>query len=268
MSGPTATDSALLDPDSPSEFVWLKSFRVDIADEKGNPQPLEFLCHSWLMAEKELLTVSQGRAEMNLPEGFGIRIRNHGAVELLAQALNNGKNVDKELIYKLSVGYIDDAAALRQGLRELTSQTLAVYAKDAGQDGHHHHHHAAADSAAYPEDPVHFEVPPGKHEFASTFVSAFSGRVHYIKLHLHPYGRSIAWVDKTDGKVLWKGYARNATDRVALLSTDEYSSVEGFPFVQGHTYQLVADYDNTSRNPIDAMAVLRIYVERSGAGAR
>ena len=46
-----------------------------------------------------------------------------------------------------------------------------------------------------------------------------------------------------------------------LLGTDSYSSTTGFPIYKNHDYELITVYDNPTGHDIDAMAVLRLYVQ-------
>lgn len=280
MTGPLKEETTTLGAPSTSP-IWLKSFRVDVEDERGRPERLEYLCHSWLMLtemgpkDQALLTVSQGLAEMKFPEGFAIRTpQKKENIRLLAQALNNNEKIDKKLTYKLTVSYLDDDVARRLKIRPLRTSTVAVLSKQ-GLAATAHDRHAMMGGTgsddkecpdAHSKDPVHFEVPPGRHEYKTPIdpESLFVGKeliVHYIKLHLHPYGESITLTDKTTGKILWKGKAKNATDRAALVSTDEYSSKKGFRMIPTHAYEISSVYDNKSNGPIDAMAVLRLYSE-------
>jgi hypothetical protein len=84
--------------------------------------------------------------------------------------------------------------------------------------------------------------------------------IHFIKLHLHAYGESLALIDKTDGKTLWKGWGESDVAQDALTKTDFYSSTEGLKIKASHQYELVTVYNNTTKHPVDAMAVLRLYV--------
>ena len=74
----------------------------------------------------------------------------------------------------------------------------------------------------------------------------------------------MALFDKTVNKLVWKGGARNHPERAHIVSIDSYSSTTGIPVYADHQYELVTTYNNPTAGNIDAMAVMRIFVERTG----
>ena len=89
----------------------------------------------------------------------------------------------------------------------------------------------------------------------------FDGLIHFIKIHLHPYGESVALIDKTTGQVVWKGNAINHPDRAQIVDIDSYSSTTGIPIYKDRNYELVTTYNNPTAQTVDAMAVMRVFVE-------
>ena len=109
----------------------------------------------------------------------------------------------------------------------------------------------------------HWLVPPGRQVLRSDVepgVIEFDGLIHFMKLHLHPYGESVTLIDKTAGEEVWKGYAKNHPERAHLIDVDFYSSTTGIPIYKDRDYELVTVYNNPTDHPIDAMAVMRLYV--------
>jgi len=109
----------------------------------------------------------------------------------------------------------------------------------------------------------HWLVPPGRQVLRSDVepgVVQFDGMIHFIKIHLHPYGESVTLVDKTTGEEVWKGSATNHPERAHLTEIEFYSSTIGIPVYHDRDYELVTVYDNTTDEDIDAMAVMRIFV--------
>ena len=229
--------------------------------------------------DQHMMTVSEGLDEMKFPPGFAAKVENTPSnAYILAQALNNNDNIDKNLSYKLTVGYLDDAAAEKYKIQPLRTVSVAVMGKDAekvnggksseicrGQDEY------ASPTVGKGVTPsvVHFDVPPGRHEYRSLIDKGSSfylgGTIHYIKLHLHPYGESISLVDKTAGKTLWQGKVSTAAGRAALTDVDYYSSAEGIVIDTTHDYEVVSVYNNTTNKLTDAMAVLRVYISGGAA---
>ena len=109
----------------------------------------------------------------------------------------------------------------------------------------------------------HWLVPPGRQVVRSDVRAGaiqFDGMIHFIKIHLHPYGESVALVDKATGEEVWKGRANNHPERAHLLAVDSYSDTAGIPIHRERDYELITVYDNPTDRPIDAMAVMRLYV--------
>lgn len=273
MTGPVVRGNATLEGP-----VWVTGFRVDVVNEKGERESPEYLCHAWVtlghrfeLADQKTMTISEGLEEMVFPQGFAIRVEDApGNLSLLAQALNNNEKVDKNLSYKLTVSYVDDDTAKKQGLRHLRTISVAVMAKDANPEGSSEicrtqDEAAGVSMMAGGKSLVHFDVPPGRHAYKSIIPrdSPFyaGGTIHYIKLHLHPYGESITLADKTTGETLWSGKAQMAENGRALLTdTDFYVSAEGLKIDTSHEYEISSVYNNTTDRVTDAMAVLRLYV--------
>lgn len=277
MTGPSKSGQVTIGDKETSKNIWIKSFRVDVEGDKGESVSSEYLCHSWVvlgkpqLGDQRLMTVSQGLEEMKFPQGFAIKAENAaGNASILAQALNNNDDINKNLSYKLTVHYLTDTDAEKYALKPLRTVTVAVMAKDTNtprtesgdicttQDGMLEPMPAGMSSL------VHFNVPPGRHEYKSPVARTnpiyMGGNIHYIKLHLHPYGESVTLTDKTDGKTVWHGKTLKDANKAALTDADFYSSVDGIRIDPAHEYEITTVYNNTSGAVTDAMAVLRLYV--------
>jgi hypothetical protein len=66
--------------------------------------------------------------------------------------------------------------------------------------------------------------------------------------------------DATTGEVIWSGKVQNHSEKAAVLSTEYYSSAKGIPVFKDHRYELTTVYDNPTKNDIDAMGALWMYV--------
>ncbi len=277
MTGPSKTGLVTIGADEKSKNIWIKSFRVDVEGENGESVSSEYLCHSWVvlgkpqLGDQRLMTVSQGLEEMKFPQGFAIKAENAANnASILAQALNNNDDINKNLSYKLTVHYLSDADAQKYALKPLRTVTVAVMAKDTDtapansgdicttQDGMLEPMPAGMSSL------VHFNVPPGRHEYKSpverTNPIYMGGTIHYIKLHLHPYGESVTLTDKTAGTTVWHGKTLKDANKAVLTDADFYSGIEGIKIDPAHEYEITTVYNNTSNAVTDAMAVLRLYV--------
>jgi hypothetical protein len=273
MTGPVKTQTIWLGQGNKQKQLWIKKFKVETLNESGAQESNEFLCHAWGTVSDqgdEKFTISQGLSEMVYPDGYAMRVENQANnFNLLVQALNNGQGVNKTLQYRFTISYYEDDPA-PFGIKELHLKTVSVidpkYSR--GSSGSVKPGNGKGKIERYPRDPVHFDVPRGRHEYRTSleqesYNQKFSSNtvVHFIKLHLHPYGQSVELRDKTANKTVWKGYAKNAVGRPAILETEDYSSAEGIKIFKDHDYEVITVYDNKSGKVIDAMAVLRIYAE-------
>lgn len=113
------------------------------------------------------------------------------------------------------------------------------------------------------ENTIHWMVPPGKHSYRTEVTPQlnlpFSTTLHYVTGHLHPFGKSMRLVDMDTGKTVCEITSRNRTDRLGVVWMSEIKSQQGIPLRKDGRYELVADYDNTTDAPIDAMAILYVY---------
>jgi hypothetical protein len=281
MQGPKSIKSFQLKTESDNTRVWIRRYKIDVLDAVAGLESTEFLCHAWLMADSGVrpaasahrgarggrdpslfLTISQGFEDMHFPDGFAVEFDSIDVsrVGLLTMAVNNNHDeIDKEVRFRASIDYLDDQAAVALGIKVLTGFQLHARQKVAEVTAVHHHRGGSMRARATTD---HWLVPPGRQVLRSDVSPGaieFNGTVHFIKIHLHPYGESVALIDKATGEEVWKGSARNHTERAHLLGVDFYSSTTGIPIYGDHDYELVTVYDNPTDQPIDAMAVMRLY---------
>lgn len=275
MTGPVMRQQVQVEGEG---MRWVTGMHAEVLDKSGAQLPSEYLCHAWVIfggatgADQKMLTISEGLDSMSFPKGFAVPVSGKGRdAALLAQALNGDEHANLDLSYKLVIDSVDDAAAKKLNLRPLRTISLAVMAKDANPSGsseicrtQDETENILPAGKGMEKSVVHFDVPPGRHEYRSTLPKDspiyLGGTIHYIKLHLHPYGLLVALVDKTTGKTLWQGEAKTVPGRGVLTDIDYYSSETGIPIDTSHEYEIVSVYDNTLDHVTDAMAVLRVYI--------
>ena len=119
----------------------------------------------------------------------------------------------------------------------------------------------------------HWNIPPGRHVYRHRLERMveripFDTRAHYIFAHLHPFGESLELIDLTTGESVFKAIATNYSDQVAVEKITHYSSEEGLPILRHHDYEIVAIYNNTTRQEIDSMAVMYLYLRDSNRAIR
>ncbi len=122
------------------------------------------------------------------------------------------------------------------------------------------------------DNTIHWMVPPGRHSYRTDVTAQmelpFDTTAHLITGHLHPYGTSMRLVDKQSGKVVFEITSQNFTDKIGVQRMSEIFSTEGVSIRKGGQLELVADYENTTDHPIDAMAIMYLYLAESPGGNR
>ena len=255
----------------PDSVIWVRSMSVEMVDAESEDISAEFLCHAWLSYRSPkgggMLTVSQGTESVILPEGFAFPVPNkaENRVMLIGMVENNNYEViDQLAAMKYTIGYYTEDDAKELGLRAL--KPLNMVARPHAKAVHPSQHLAAGMHSH------HWLVPPGRHTYRSTVIRPMfqspgnplgigtNTRIHFMRVHLHGYGESVALLDKTTGETIWTGYAKNADGLRQITQSDVYSSVEGVPLHRDHDYELEIVYNNPTDEPIDAMGAFRAFV--------
>lgn len=111
---------------------------------------------------------------------------------------------------------------------------------------------------------IHWMVPPGKHTYRAEITQQlnlpFDTTAHYITGHLHPMGTRLVLRDLDTEATVFEIDAKCMKDRLGVLEMSIIKSIEGIPIYTDHRYELIADYHNTSNEPVDAMAILYFYL--------
>lgn len=114
-----------------------------------------------------------------------------------------------------------------------------------------------------PDHTVHWMVPPGRHRYRSDVSRQlqlpFDTTVHYATGHLHPSGVSLTLIDLETSETLFHITGRGFPNRTGVAHMSEYSSATGVPLHRDGRYELIAEYDNRTDAPIDAMGILYLY---------
>lgn len=114
------------------------------------------------------------------------------------------------------------------------------------------------------DNTVHWMVPPGKHSYvtdvSTQFDLPFDTTAHYVTGHLHPYGRRMRLVEKDTKRVVFEITSEDFPDKVGVRRMSDITARAGVPLLKDGRFELVADYDNTTTRPIDAMAIMYLYL--------
>jgi hypothetical protein len=239
--------------------------------------------------DPRLFTLIQGRNEVGLPAGFAFPVTGAEALRFDTMVINeNVEELPLELVVETIVEYALDHE-LAERPQPLFKRRLFTYLEVAAEgEGHgdeRAHHHGAARSnsgldtaekasSLYGRDTAgheytfHWLVEPGRHEYTSEVTDQlalpFSTTLHYATAHLHPYGESARIVDRASGETVLELRARQLEGRVGIAEMEEYSSTTGLLFDAERRYDLVIVYDNTTEQPIDAMAIVYLFLHDRG----
>ena len=241
------TEPFEIEPFSTEESVWVIGWRTKAVDETGGFLPDDIQCHT-ILSDHPLFQEVDKPFEgictdgftpvFKFPEGYGLRVRK-GRRLSFQPMFNNRHDEGCQVRMQLEVDYVPESE-LKGPMRTLHCWALSViypdmYWVDAGERN---------------ETKREFEFP-------------FTGRVHAIGGHIHPYGEYLELKRVKDGKVMFTAHLHKA-ERLADQRLDTYASTEGFFVREGETYLMTAVYENPTDKEIDAMGGFFIFFDPEG----
>lgn len=232
----------------------------------------------------KLFTLIQGQEEIRLPEGFGIPVLSNEPLVFHSMVINNNEITEPvDVKVKTVFEFVRESDA-RGAVRPLFRTGAAMQVPVDQSEGEPEH---GGECSTLPEQEAHLAanakpvtaisthekgflqsghwlVPPGRHEYRYEIEGGipvpFDTTAHYIAVHLHAYGESLELRDLTTDETLFLSRAENYGDRIGVADLEFYSNAEGIPIHEDHDYELVAIYNNTTDEPIDAMAIIYMYL--------
>ena len=179
MLGPwTRTYLTLEDPQK-SPSVWITGYRAEVLENGTGQASQEFMCHTKMDTVpipgapvsaggvESFFVISQGQKEIRFPKGFALRLKNPADRRFDVNAMvlnNNDPMIHKNLDFKATISYVDEATALKEKMIPLALVSGSVYCP-------------VVDNPAYPGVPLceaatdegpnakitgHWLVPPGR----------------------------------------------------------------------------------------------------------
>ena len=299
MQGPYRVLKVQLTDSTSHELVWVVGYEAAIVDaDSREPKSSEFMCHSNMdldMARhrqifrwqkypsRRLFTLSEGQTEVRLPDGFGIPLRSDEPLSVTAQVLNhNYRGAPVRVRQRVTVHYIRDASIrtplvplYQRGINTLVRLDGPGGAYNTDVDEHAAHRHGGAEGMGADTIPYrdkqgrtfagHWVVKPGR-DTRRTPINGWlqmqeDMKVHYVSVHLHPFGESLRLLDMTTGDTVLSSRAENRPERIGLARVEQITSREGITLKKDHQYELVSEYNNTSGADRTAMAVMYLYIE-------
>ena len=233
-------------------------------------------------------TVIQGQSGIHFPEGFGIPMLSNEPLEAMTMAINQVEDF-KPFVLKMNTNvhyvYDDEVPEAMIPLGKFVADIRVPVSKAAKAMKSHDHGDDYSTTCAIDEydnvvfaEPAkkaritkrdgqdvafHFMVPPGRHTYRYQFPGShyipFATTLHHITGHLHVYGETVSISDVTTGQELYTVHATANEEMEYITKMTEYVSREGLPMHPDHLYEMKAVYNNTTDEPVDAMAVMYFY---------
>lgn len=262
--------------------------------------PDQYLCHANLdfnvqqhtqlfsynkPLDGRMFTLSQGQLNVQFPDGFGIPVMSDEVLNLNTQLLNlNPADSQFDVRHKVNIQFVRDSetSVAMKPLYQVGAYAMVTLEKENMVYGEEETTHndpncrgcctpgkMASESDSQSDAlgrrfTAHWIVPPGLHENQTRVTSLlnlpFDTTAHFIAVHLHPFAQSLELRDATTGHVLFRSEAKNLEGQIGLSHVDSLSSVEGIPLYQGHEYEMVSVYNNTTDEDQDSMAVMYFYL--------
>lgn len=229
------------------ERVYITAWSSNTEDADGTRAPDDVHCHS-VMSDMPVklegnrlwsgVCTDGFTPRMVLPEGFGIAVE-PGTRYIFRPMFNNRRPEARLARMRVVLDYVKESEA-KGRLRALRAMVAP---------------------ARIPET---YRVAPGETDVQSRVIEMpFSGRVHAIGAHLHPYGESVSLARESDRHVLFTAHMRRAAD-LGDWKLSTYASTEGFYVAKGQAYRVTGTYKNDSDKPADAMAGLFVFYDPEG----
>jgi hypothetical protein len=213
---------------------WVRGFRIRIYNADGAPLSRRMLHHvNLLNLERRRLTepvfertlaAGQETADVMLPSSLGVRIDSGTEMAILAAFVNETGEELHDVTLEVVVVYLPDDRTPRP--REIRPIDIDLSFRAGSSSG--------------------FDVGPGRTVYQRDFTLPVSGRLLGVGGHLHDYAESIALIDMTTGKQLFKlKTRRDSAGHVLGVGRKLYLVIgNGLKLHAEHSYRVVAIYDN------------------------
>jgi hypothetical protein len=228
-----------------AEPVWVIGYKTEIFDPENQAPRSNYLCHTFFgdqpviqrkhqheHQELRALYSDSFTQELRLPDGFAIRLTPDDNLQWMPMFNNRDEDLAR-VGMKVTLTLIRDRN-IEKPLRPLFSTLRSV------------------------KIPHLYFVPSGRHQQETTFEFPSDVTIHFMGAHLHPYGVSVELSNLSRSEEVWKGM-RHLNNSGETVGMDTYSSTEGYEVRAGETLRITSTYDNTTDQPIDAMAALFVF---------
>lgn len=292
----TGVDTEIVDADSQASISpeYFCHSNLTFAEHGTTPDQYNARFGGKLHLDWRLFSLVPGRSAIDLPEGFGIPVPSEAALDYFTMSLNlnpqrgvanvrmrtrlhtvsaDEPNAPTKALFRRAVYVLqheDQNTSTTAGMGPKCTMKLTDHV-GAGCGEWKTITAANGSTMLTPVEGMtnHWTVPPGHHVYQSDVTPQlnlpFDTTIHYATIHVHPFARGVELRDLTTGRAVLQLNSRDWTDRVGVAHVDEFKSIGGIPIIRGHRYQLSVDYNNTSANNTDAMAILYLYLLEKNA---
>lgn len=229
------------------ERVFITAWSSNTEDADGSRAPDDVHCHAVLSdipVKTDGIRLWSGLCtdgftpRFVLPEGFAVAV-DRGATYILRPMFNNRRPDARLARMRLVIDYVTESQA-KGRLRALRGLVV---------------------TAQVPET---YSVAPKETDVKSrVFEMPFTGRIHAIGAHLHPYGDSVSLARETDLRLMFTAKMQRAAD-LGDWKLSTFASQEGFYVTKGEPFRVTGTYINDSDKKTDAMAGLFVFYDPGG----
>lgn len=246
MAGAMPDDSAMGSMrDSVFRFAWpvdgwVYGCRIELVDSAGRPLPRDLLHHAGIVdfgrrelvypMFERLLGVGKETGDLALPSNIGVPVPAGEPLALYVGLHDPRRGTVDGVRVRLTVLWTPRSAGAPLAVTPFFAEV---------------NHRIGGTSA--------FDVPPGRSTWSSTFRMPVSGGLIAVGGHLHDYATSLTLVDAESGRTLVHLRANRAPDgTIRGLSRFVFGyNYDALRLVAGHSYRLVAVYDNPTGKVIE-----------------
>lgn len=244
------------------EDLWVRGFRTQVVDGKGNPLPGRLIHHGIMVnprgqmeqgcpnppmgkAPQTFMAAGSELTPFDVPEGYGLPI-NAGDVLAMVGEFHNPMNESYgETYLRIDLNTVPRRAG--DGIKKVIPMWMSV--KDF----------CRPDEPLPSAEVVEYEIPPGYSEASSTGKFRFSGRIIAIMPHLHEHAVNMKLTNTTTGEVLWQFQpTQDAGGNMEALPI--FSDGNGPRVKKGDSFEVSAAYDVPGSEPLTSMALMLLYI--------
>jgi len=211
---------------------WLNGYTVEVVDGEGKAVPRATIHHVNIMApdRRELFSdimqrvgaVGAETAPVRLPRVLGYPIAQGDRLVVVAELHNPTEEAHQDVRVVVRLPHTPENAWPKP-------ITVLPFYLDVTP----------------PAAPHSYDLPPGRSETSWEGKAPLAGRILGMGGHLHNYALELRLEDVTEDRVIWRTEPILDEDgRLTAMEQETFLLRLGLPVEAGHTYRLVAVYDN------------------------